>query len=87
MSPKNKERVNNYLQNPTFDNWSDIAGIVITSNGQTIWQSAIKIDPSFPQTGRKIEFGTGKITKEWDHIPAPLIVLQAIRNATKRILA
>ncbi len=75
--------VKKYLANPTPNSWSNINGIIINSRGKTIWQAIIAIDPSFPTTGRRIEFSTGKTLKEWDRIPEPEIVLKAINAFTE----
>lgn len=82
ISPQIQKRIKNYIKKPTFDNWDDIQCIIIGSNMKTIWQAVIEIDPTFPRSGRRTDLD-GNVIKEWECIPEPLIVLQAIKQATK----
>ena len=80
LSEKCKQRIKDYLNDPTYDKWDDISSIIITSDLKTIWQAVIDIDPTFPKKGRVTDIN-GNIIKEWDKIPEPYIVLRAIHNA------
>ena len=83
ISPQIEKRIKRYIKNPTFDNWDDIQCIIINSSKQitTIWQAIINIDSTFPRHGRR-EDELGNIINEWERIPDPLQVLQAIKEAT-----
>ena len=81
ISPQIQKRIKNYIKKPTFDNWDDIQCIIISGNMKTIWQAVIEIDPTFPRRGRSEDL-EGNIVKEWERIPEPFIVLQAIKQAT-----
>lgn len=79
LSPSIKKRVKRFVNNPTPANWDDISGVII--DGQfltTIWQAVIKIDPTFPRHGRTTD-AQGNVIREWERIPTPLQVLQAIK--------
>ena len=45
---------------------------------KTIWQSVIDLDQHF-QPGRRTD-SYGNILREWERIPEPLLVLQAIKQ-------
>ncbi len=70
-----------YLTHPTPEAWSDISGILVNSRLVTVWQAVRRIDPSFPATGRRYELETGRLLKEWERLPEPDLVLEAIRQA------
>lgn len=75
-----KQRIYDYLVNPTPTAWSDISGIIVNSRLLTVWQAVRRVDPSFPATGRSYEVGSGGLLKEWERIPHPDLVLDAIRE-------
>jgi hypothetical protein len=79
LDSKIEKRIKNYLDDPTFDTWDDICGIIIDSHFNTIWNAIIKLDPTFPREGRTDNI-EGNIIKEWERIPTPLQVLQAIKE-------
>lgn len=81
IDPRIKNRIKKFIKHSTPDNWSDISGIVINDNFETIWQAVSKLDPTFPTTGRRWD-QSGKMTKEWERIPTPFEVLQAIKLYT-----
>ena len=76
-----KQRIYDYLVNPTPTAWSDISGIIVNSRLMTVWQAVRRVDPSFPATGRSYEVGSGRLLKEWERIPHPDLVLDAIKQA------
>jgi hypothetical protein len=78
IKPSCVKRIENYLNNPTIENWDNIYSILITPN-KTIWQSVIAIDKNFPKFGRKEDIN-GNILKEWEQIPSPQTVKTAIQN-------
>lgn len=84
MSLENEERIKDYLRNPTPGNWSDISGIIV-AGGKTIWQSVCTTDPTFPRSGRMYDFETGKVVREWDRIPDPVLVIRAIKNTIREV--
>ena len=76
-----KQKITNYFNNPTFDNWDDISTIVIDGNNwKTVWQAVIAVDSQFPKTGRN-EDDAGNIVKEWERIPDPMTVARTIKKA------
>ena len=76
-----KQRIYDYLVNPTPTAWSDISGIIVNSRLLTLWQAVRRVDPSFPAIGRRFEVGSGRLLKEWERIPRPDLVLDAIKQA------
>ncbi len=76
-----KQRIYDYLVNPTPTAWSDISGIIVNSRLMTVWQAVRRVDPSFPTTGRRFEVGSGRLLKEWERIPDPDLVLDAMKHA------
>lgn len=77
ISSESKKNIHRFLDNPTTDTWSEISGIQITK-GKTIWQSVCALNPNFPRSGRRYHFKTRKIIKDWEQIPTPFEVMQAI---------
>jgi hypothetical protein len=86
LSPQIQKRIKNYIKNPTNENWDDIHGIIVNPKGEmiTIWNAVININPIFPRVGRREDY-EGNIIDEWQMIPNPLQVLQAIRDACKEL--
>jgi hypothetical protein len=76
-----KQRIYDYLVNPTPRAWSDISGIIVNSRLMTVWQAVRRVEPPFPATGRRFEVGSGRLLKEWERIPDPDLVLDAIEHA------
>ena len=76
-----KQRIYDYLVNPTPTAWSDISGIIVNRRLMTVWQAVRRVDPSFPAIGRRFEVGSGRLLKEWERIPDPDLVLDAIKQA------
>ncbi len=81
LDQETKERILAYLENPAPEGWSDISGILVNSRLLTVWQAVRRIDPSFPATGRRYELETNRLLKEWERIPEPDLVLDALRQA------
>lgn len=75
-----KRRIYKYLEKPNAANWSDISGIHINGRMLTLWQAVRQVDATFPARGRTYEMETGRVTKEWERIPHPDLVLRAIRH-------
>jgi hypothetical protein len=76
-----KRRIYEYLEKPNATKWSDISGIHVNGRMLTLWQAVRQVDPTFPATGRAYEMETGRVTKEWERIPHPDLVLRAIQYA------
>lgn len=76
-----KRRIYKYLEKPNAANWSDISGIHVNGRMLTLWQAVRQVDPTFPARGRTYEMETGRVTKEWERIPHPDLVLKAIQHA------
>ena len=82
LSVELRRDIVHYIQNPTPENWSEIAGTII--NGHTwltIWQAVIVVDPTFPKTGRTIDT-EGNVVKEWSEIPSIEILQKALFYGT-----
>lgn len=75
------DKIKTFCDNPTYDSWDDIKGIIIKSNFKSIWQAVIDIDSTFPRYGREID-DNNNIIKEWERIPTPMQVLRAIKECT-----
>lgn len=74
------EQVKKYITNPTADQWDKIHGYGIPGICLTLWQGVRRLDQTFPTTGRTTK--GRKIIKEWERIPDPEIVDQALRAYT-----
>jgi len=74
-------RIINYFNNPTYSNWDDIHGIILNESCRTLWQAVVAIDSTFPKTGRKTTL-EGKIIEDWQKIPTPEQIIEAIFFAT-----
>jgi len=81
LDEKTKQRICDYLVNPTPTAWSDISGIIINNRLLTVWRAIRQVYPSFPATGRRYEIGSGRLLKEWERIPHPDLVLKAVEHA------
>ena len=52
--------------------WEDAHGVVINTQGLTLWKAWIAIDTTAPQTGRHVAldpFDEVIVVREWDRIP------------------
>ena len=45
-----KTRIVNFLNNPTFETWTNIHTIIINSKMNTIWQAIIEYDSTFQKS-------------------------------------
>jgi hypothetical protein len=83
IHPEAKKRIIRFLADPTVENWDDIYGIIISPKGTTvtIWNAVLALDPTFPRTGRVTDL-KGNVIEEWERVPTPLQVLQAIKLIT-----
>lgn len=79
MNQNIKNKVIDYVNNPTVDKWDDIAHIIIDTNFKTIWQAVLEINPNFTKNGRVYD-ENGNIIKEWSEIPSPFEVIRAIKE-------
>lgn len=80
LKPSTVAKIQTYIENPTFDNWDEIKGIIISSKSFiTIWQAVQAIDPSFPLSGR-VKDETGFIVKEWAKKPSAELLIKAVSN-------
>lgn len=82
LSSDIKRRIKKFFEDPTADNWNDIARIIINTSGLTIWQAVVMANPTFPKIGQRIDL-KGKIIQNWRQIPTPYEVAKAIKNACK----
>lgn len=78
-----KQRIRSYLERPSYEEWDDISGIILSDKGTmlTVWQAVCAVDPSFPCVGRRTTL-EGKILKDWDRIPSVETLRQALIYAT-----
>jgi hypothetical protein len=83
ISSECQKRIRRFLNNPTPDNWDDISSIIIDTKFHTIWEAVIALDSTFPRRGRVTD-AKGRILEDWQRIPRPLQVLQAIEAFTAR---
>lgn len=83
LKPDIRKRVRNYTNNPTPDNWDDIKGIIISDKFESIWQSIMAMDSTFPRTG-SVTDEKENIIKEWERIPTTFEVLRAIQMFTEK---
>lgn len=76
-----KDRIQEYMNNPTQKGWDDIHCIVIYPTGeiQTIWQAILAIDKTFP---RCQELANNKKGYVWSKIPTPELIKRALIFAT-----
>lgn len=88
MSPKMKKEIRKYIADPNFEQWDEIAHYTINPAGKmfTVWNAVLEVDPSFPRTGRVADCDDNMI-KEWERIPEPFLVLQAIRFVTGKVFS
>lgn len=78
-----QNKIKDYIENPSFDKWDEIAGIVIAGYPtETIWQCICSLDPTFPKRGRATDL-EGNTVREWERIPHPFLVRRALKLARK----
>jgi hypothetical protein len=83
LSDDIKDRILSYLERPTYVGWNDIHGIIIVGKFQTIWQTILMVDSTFPKTGRTIN-ELGKVVKDWDRIPDKKLLIKALKYAAEQ---
>jgi hypothetical protein len=88
LTESSKDKIINYLNNPTNENFDEIKGLVITPSKAvkgikllTIWQAGIKYSTGFPLNGRSTTL-KGKVIDDFPCIPTPDEVINAIHGAT-----
>lgn len=86
LKPDIKERIINYIENPTTDNWDDVHGIILsvgkeTGLGLTLWQAILVVCPTFPCRGRSTTL-KNEIIDDWERIPTIQQIETALRYAT-----
>lgn len=79
------KRIEKFLKRPSFNAWDDIHGIIIGGEARTrtIWQALLQIDPTFPRRGRSEDM-KGRVIKEWERIPTPQDVIEAINHVVMK---
>lgn len=82
LDNERKLRIINYLINPCEPLWDNIAGLHI-AGFSTLWQAVLKVDPTFPRTGRRYEMESNRVIRKWERIPEPELVLKAIKHITE----
>jgi hypothetical protein len=82
IRPEYQKKIKRFLDHPNYDNWDEIAGIIINTKMDSIWNAMIKYDSTFPRRGRAEDFD-GNVIREWERIPTPFELLQAIKEYTK----
>jgi hypothetical protein len=78
LKDEKKKEIMDYIKHPTYEGWEEIAHYLVTPN-KTLWQAVIAIDSTFPLRSRRTN-DQGKILKDWDKIPTPEQIKDAIRK-------
>lgn len=67
-----KGRLAAVLADPRPATWEDAHGVAVNSQGQTLWQAWIAIDPDAPREGRHVTMDPWDhvvVVKEWARVP------------------
>lgn len=75
-----KRRLRSYIAAPSTRKWSSISGLHVKGY-RTLWQMVIEADPTFPRTGPVYEMETYRMVKDWERIPSPELLLEALGKA------
>lgn len=54
-----------YLRSPSQKGWDRIHGIILPHTGKTVWQTLLRLDPTFPRSGPS-DLREGR----WERIPS-----------------
>lgn len=85
LSPEVEGRVQAFMDNPSFETWDDIHGIIISATRmRTVWQAVIAVDPSYNNIALSYS-SSGKYppaSKRWSRFPDAMTVARAIKLAT-----
>lgn len=81
MSETIKDRLREFFEHPCRDTWDDISSIILNETSLTVWQAVIAVDSSFPKTGPHTS-PKGIILKDWERVPDPETVKEALIYAT-----
>jgi hypothetical protein len=78
-----KQRIYAYLQNPSFERWEDIHGLVIRWDGRinTVWQALGHLDPRYFDIAIPYHQGRRprKAELRWSKIPDAVTLARAIK--------
>lgn len=60
------------LADPRPSTWEDAHGVILNTQGLTLWQAWIAIDPDAPRTGRHVTldpFDRVIVLRDWERVP------------------
>lgn len=83
LTPDIRKRLERVVKNPTIKNWEDAHTIIIigADGFMTLWQAVIRVNPSFPRTGRCVDLN-GRVLQGWSRIPDKHTLVRALKYAT-----
>lgn len=72
------------LADPRPSTWEDAHGVVLNTEGLTLWQAWLAIDPTAPQTGRHVTLDPWDhvlVLRDWERVPDPDVLDRIVAYA------